>query len=97
MATVEKVSTIRVAGGDLIKFKAPSEETGTVMTASIFLPKAAQTGSVPVLYYLSGLTCTDDNVCQKGGAFMALAEKGIAMICPDTSPRGAGVEGTRED
>ena len=46
-----------------------------------------------MVYYLSGLTCTDDNAVQKGGAFKACAEAGVMMVFPDTSPRGAGVAG----
>ena len=51
---------------------------------------------MPVVYYLSGLTCTDDNAVQKGGAFKAAAEKGVMFVFPDTSPRGAGVAGEDE-
>jgi S-(hydroxymethyl)glutathione dehydrogenase/alcohol dehydrogenase len=63
------------------------------MTFSVFLPPAAKLHAVPVLYYLSGLTCTDDNAVQKGGALKACAEAGIMMVFPDTSPRGVGVLG----
>lgn len=64
------------------------------MTFTIYLPPAALTGTrVPVLYWLSGLTCTDENFITKAGAQRAAAAHGIALVCPDTSPRGAGVEG----
>jgi S-formylglutathione hydrolase len=63
------------------------------MTFSVYLPPAAKLAPVPVIYYLSGLTCTDDNAAQKGGAFKACAEAGVMMVFPDTSPRGAGVAG----
>jgi S-formylglutathione hydrolase len=61
------------------------------MTFSVFLPAQADTQKVPVLYYLSGLTCTDDNVRTKGGAQQFAAEHGIALVMPDTSPRGDDV------
>jgi S-formylglutathione hydrolase len=66
------------------------------MTFTIFFPQGAEeapssssssSGKVPVLYYLSGLTCTDENVVQKGGAQKACAKHGIAFVAPDTSPR----------
>ena len=98
---IEVKSTIRVADGLLIKFTHASSAIGLAMTASVFLPtdassleaaKAAGT-RYPVLMWLSGLTCTDDNMCQKGGAFPSLKQHGLALACPDTSPRGAGVPG----
>ena len=58
------------------------------MRFSVFYPPDAETVPVPILYYLSGLTCTDENFMQKGGAQHAAAEHGIALIAPDTSPRG---------
>uniref|UniRef100_A0A7S2BKS7 S-formylglutathione hydrolase n=1 Tax=Octactis speculum TaxID=3111310 RepID=A0A7S2BKS7_9STRA len=68
--------------------------TKTPMEFSVFLPpQASMTSRVPVLYWLSGLTCTSDNFTQKAGAQKAAAEAGIMIVCPDTSPRGAGVEG----
>lgn len=61
------------------------------MTFSVFLPAQAESQQVPVLYYLSGLTCTDDNVRTKGGAQRYAAEHGLALVMPDTSPRGDDV------
>ncbi len=62
------------------------------MRFAIFLPPQVNKGeSVPVLYWLSGLTCTDENFMQKAGAFRKAAELGIAIVAPDTSPRGEGV------
>jgi S-formylglutathione hydrolase len=61
------------------------------MTFSIYLPPQAQQGRVPVLYWLSGLTCTDENFVTKAGAQAAAARHGIAIVCPDTSPRGEQV------
>ncbi len=61
------------------------------MTFGLFLPEEAQNGKVPVLWYLSGLTCTHENAMVKAGAQAWAAEQGIALIFPDTSPRGEGV------
>jgi S-formylglutathione hydrolase len=61
------------------------------MTFGLFLPQEAQDGPVPVLWYLSGLTCTHENAMVKAGAQMWAAEQGIALVFPDTSPRGDGV------
>ncbi|CAM9997369.1 unnamed protein product [Ascophyllum nodosum] len=64
------------------------------MTSTVFLPPWVSTDApVPVLYYLSGLTCTDENFIQKAGAQRTAALRGIALVAPDTSPRGAGVAG----
>ena len=61
------------------------------MVLSIFVPPQAANGPVPVIYYLSGLTCTDENFVTKAGARRAAAELGVAIVAPDTSPRGEGV------
>jgi S-formylglutathione hydrolase len=61
------------------------------MTFAVYLPPQAEHGPVPVLWYLSGLTCTHANVMEKGEYRRAAAELGIAIICPDTSPRGDGL------
>ncbi|MDG1470237.1 S-formylglutathione hydrolase [Pseudosulfitobacter sp. SM2401] len=61
------------------------------MTFAVFLPREAKDGPVPVLWYLSGLTCTHENAMVKAGAQVWAAEHGIALIFPDTSPRGEGV------
>lgn len=63
----------------------------------MFLPANAAGGKVPVLFYLSGLTCTEDNGAQKGGFMGPAAQEGIALVFPDTSPRGAGVAGEDDD
>ncbi|MGB2121957.1 MAG: S-formylglutathione hydrolase [Candidatus Puniceispirillaceae bacterium] len=68
-----------------------SDATGTDMTFGLFLPAEAQEGPVPVLWYLSGLTCTHANVMEKGEYRRVAAELGLAIICPDTSPRGDAV------
>ena len=63
------------------------------MKFSVFFPPDAETQPVPLLYYLSGLTCTDENFQQKGGAQRVASDYGIAIITPDTSPRGLGIPG----
>jgi len=66
------------------------------MKFSVFLPPQAESGTVPVLYWLSGLTCNHENFITKAGAQQYAAESGILLVVPDTSPRGAGVEGEDE-
>ncbi len=68
-----------------------SKTTGTNMTFGLFLPVEAKDGPVPVLWYLSGLTCTHENAMTKAGAQVWAAEQGIALVFPDTSPRGESV------
>ena len=63
---------------------------------AVFLPPQARTQRVPVLYWLSGLTCTEDNFIAKAGAQRMAAELGIALVVPDTSPRGIVIPGDRE-
>eukprot|EP00411_Alexandrium_monilatum_P058385 CAMPEP_0175510734 /NCGR_PEP_ID=MMETSP0096-20121207/11539_1 /TAXON_ID=311494 /ORGANISM="Alexandrium monilatum, Strain CCMP3105" /LENGTH=501 /DNA_ID=CAMNT_0016812915 /DNA_START=59 /DNA_END=1561 /DNA_ORIENTATION=- len=95
---LEKKGENRMFGGQVQKWTHASESTGTPMTFSVFLPpQVTQAGTkVPVLYYLSGLTCTDDNVTQKACAQRAAAAHGMVIVAPDTSPRGAGIEGEDE-
>lgn len=86
--TPELISCTKSFGGWLKRYKHLSSSTGTEMTFAIYLPPQAQNDSVPVLYWLSGLTCTDENFMQKAGAQKRAAELGMAIVCPDTSPRG---------
>lgn len=116
---MEIKSKTAVFGGQLIRFSHLSAQTGTTMTCAVFLPDPVAT--VPYLLYLSGLTCTDENVCQKSGIFRSLAQNKVTIVlcrvvhvngfqrllqfalhqigfvAPDTSPRGAGIEGEDED
>jgi S-formylglutathione hydrolase len=78
-------------GGEQIQFSHKSAVCNCVMTASIYLPPQAKVGPVPVLWWLSGLTCTDQNFVTKAGAQRYAAEYGIAIVMPDTSPRGDDV------
>lgn len=86
---MEVVKTHIVHGGTLSYLKHDSETTGTPMTLSVFVP--AGKGPFPVVYWLSGLTCTEDNFTTKAGAYGAAAEHGVIIVAPDTSPRGKGV------
>lgn len=92
---MEIKSTVRVSSGKLVRFSHQSTETGTPMTCSVFLPAGEDSAVAknPYIVYLSGLTCTDENVCQKSGVFKMLAEMKVAFVAPDTSPRGAQIEG----
>jgi len=72
-------------------YKHASKATGCDMTFGLFLPAEASDGPVPLLWYLSGLTCTHENAMVKAGAQAWAAEHGIALVFPDTSPRGDGV------
>lgn len=89
---IDRVSQVKVAGGIHQQLTHHSSTLNCVMRFAIFLPPQALLGTnVPVLYWLSGLTCTDENFMQKASAFKKAAELGIAIVAPDTSPRGEGV------
>lgn len=85
------ISENRCFGGVQGVYAHASEATGCEMTFGLFLPKEAEEQPVPVLWYLSGLTCTHENAMVKAGAQRWAAEAGIALVFPDTSPRGEGV------
>jgi len=90
--SLEQVSANKMFGGQQLKFKHASAVLGCDMIFSVYLPPNARGDmKVPVIYWLSGLTCTDDNFVQKAGAQQYAAEAGVAIVCPDTSPRGEGV------
>nr|AIF75062.1 carboxylesterase [Daldinia eschscholtzii] len=90
----ETKATIANFGGKLLKLQHQSSSTGTPMDVNLFLPPAAVYGSkVPVLIYLSGLTCTPQNCTEKGFFQAHAARKNIALVWPDTSPRGANLPG----
>ena len=87
---MEQVSTNRSHGGDQLVCKHQSTATGTPMTFSVFVPDHAPGTKLPVVWYLSGLTCTHANVTEKGEYRRACAELGLIFVAPDTSPRGEG-------
>ena len=86
---MEIVSENAIFGGRQLTIRHDSAATGTPMRCAVFLPP--QDGPRPTLYYLSGLTCTEDNVTQKAGAQRIAAELGMIFVALDTSPRGDGV------
>jgi len=89
---LEVLSENKAHGGRQLVVKHGSSATGTDMTFSIFLPPQAERGvKVPVVWYLSGLTCTHANVTDKGEYRAPCAELGLIFVAPDTSPRGEGV------
>ena len=88
---MEQQSSNRAHGGTQGVYTHQSEVTGTPMTFSVFVPDHAEGAKLPVLWYLSGLTCTHANVTEKGEFRAACAEAGVIFIAPDTSPRGDDV------
>ncbi|KHA59756.1 S-formylglutathione hydrolase [Vibrio variabilis] len=90
--TIDNISQAKVFGGWHKQYTHTSTRLNCDMRFAIFLPpNASKAQPVPVLYWLSGLTCTDENFMQKAGAFRKAAELGIAIVAPDTSPRGGDV------
>ncbi|KZX01955.1 S-formylglutathione hydrolase [Pseudoalteromonas luteoviolacea] len=89
---MELISENKVFGGWHKRYKHTSIVNNCVMTFAVFLPEQVASGErVPSLYWLSGLTCSDENFMQKAGVFEYANEHGIAIIAPDTSPRGEDV------
>jgi S-formylglutathione hydrolase len=93
MTSLDTISVTRSHGGTQHVVRHASRSTGTDMTFSIYLPPAAheEGAACPVVWYLSGLTCTHANVTEKGEYRRACAELGLVFVAPDTSPRGEGV------
>ncbi|WP_126457247.1 S-formylglutathione hydrolase [Sulfuriflexus mobilis] len=85
---MQRIESVKEFGGYLNRYIHESEVCHCEMTFSVYLPPQAETDNVPALYWLSGLTCTDENARIKAGAQRYAAEQGIALIFPDTSPRG---------
>ncbi|MBB1363168.1 S-formylglutathione hydrolase [Shewanella sp. SR44-4] len=89
--TIESISSTKAFGGWHKQYSHQSSTLNCTMRFAIYLPPQAESQKVPVLYWLSGLTCTDENFMQKAGAQRIAAELGMAIVAPDTSPRGEGV------
>ena len=94
---MEIVSETRCFGGRQRIVQHASDTTGTSMRVSVYLPPAAESGRVPVLYFLSGLTCSEQNFTEKAGAQRVAAQLGLALVAPDTSPRGLDLPGEHDD
>ena len=88
---LELVSEARCFGGRQITYRHVSRETKTPMRFAVYLPPKAEHDAVPVVWWLSGLTCTEENFATKAGAQRVAAELGLMLVIPDTSPRGEGV------
>lgn len=88
---METISTTKYFGGTQGVYRHDSRATGTPMTFAVYVPPQAEgAAKLPVLWFLSGLTCTHANVMDKGGYQRVAAELGLIVVAPDTSPRGAG-------
>ncbi len=86
-----QLSANKCFGGQQLRYRHLSPTLHCNMTFSVYLPPQAELHAVPVLYWLSGLTCNDENFVTKAGAQRWAAQYGLAIVCPDTSPRGEGV------
>ncbi len=95
--TIETLSTNRSFGGVQGVYRHASTATGTDMTFSVYVPPHTEGQLLPIVWFLSGLTCTHANVTEKGDYRRACSELGLIFIAPDTSPRGEGVPDDPED
>jgi len=95
--TIETISEQRCFGGMQGFYKHESSETAGTMKFGVYRPPQAENGKVPVLYYLAGLTCTEETFVIKAGAQRVAAELGLMLVTPDTSPRDTGIEGATGD
>ncbi|MGB3669560.1 MAG: S-formylglutathione hydrolase [Phormidesmis sp.] len=96
MPLTEK-SRIQSFGGTTRFYTHPSEACACDMNVAVYIPPQAESGPVPVLYYLSGLTCTEKNFIEKANAQRYAAEHGLMLVAPDTSPRGVNIPGEDEN
>jgi len=93
MAALELISEHACFGGVQRFYSHQSEIIGLPMRFSVFLPTQARSGPLPALFFLAGLTCTEETFMMKAGAQRVAAERGVILVTPDTSPRGAGIAG----
>src|SRR5690554_4062472 len=90
--SIEKLSANKVFGGQHVRYAHKSAVLNSDMEFAVYLPPQAEQGEkLPVVYWLSGLTCNDENFMQKAAAFKAASELGLILVAPDTSPRGETV------
>lgn len=97
MADLELISQHRCFGGWQRYYRHASAQVGLPMRFSVYIPPQAGKGAVPVLFYLAGLTCTEETFMIKAGAQRLAAELGVMLVAPDTSPRGAEIAGEDAD
>jgi len=97
MADLELISQHRCFGGWQRYYRHASTRIGLPMRFSVYIPPQAEHGAVPVLFYLAGLTCTEETFMIKAGAQRLAAEYGLMLVAPDTSPRGAAIDGEDQD
>lgn len=95
--SIETLSEQRCFGGVQGFYRHESKETGGSMKFGVFRPPLAKDEKAPVLYYLAGLTCTEETFIIKAGAQRLAAELGLILVTPDTSPRDTGIEGATGD
>jgi S-formylglutathione hydrolase len=96
MAELVVRSEQRCHGGTIGFYSHASTSTGTEMRFAVYLPPGADSGRLPVLYYLAGLTCSEETFMIKAGALALAASAGVILVAPDTSPRGVELPGDRE-
>ena len=94
---MDTLSSQRCFGGTQGFYSHHASTTGTPMRFAVYTPPQAESGPVPALYYLAGLSCTEETATIKAGAQRLAAELGLALVMPDTSPRGAGIKGEDDD
>ena len=97
MSAIETISEQKCFGGIQGVYSHASSETGTAMKFALFQPSQAESGPVPVLWFLSGLTCTEENFTVKASAQHYAAQHGLMLVAPDTSPRGLELPGEHDD
>ncbi|XP_015608683.1 S-formylglutathione hydrolase isoform X2 [Cephus cinctus] len=96
MSEITEISSNKIFGGWQKIYTHNSSELKCKMNFGVFLPPQTEEGSVPVIYWLSGLTCTEANFIQKSGAQKYAAEQGVIIVVPDTSPRGLNIPGQED-
>jgi S-formylglutathione hydrolase len=94
--SLETLSVHRCFGGTQGYYRHQSNETGTSMRFAVFTPPQAAEGNCPALYFLAGLTCTEENFAVKAGAQRRASELGLVLVMPDTSPRGTELPGEHD-
>ncbi|KAB0797983.1 hypothetical protein PPYR_08976 [Photinus pyralis] len=96
MTAITKITSNKIFGGTQKVFAHDSKELGCSMRFAIFIPPQCDQGKAPVIYWLSGLECTEANCIQKSGIQRHAAEHGVIIVCPDTSPRGLNLPGEKD-